>query len=58
MNINIIQAYALTADKSNEEIKDFYRQPEGVFRLAKTNEIKIILGDFNAKVGEGRTTEK
>ncbi|XP_030765797.1 uncharacterized protein LOC115889859 [Sitophilus oryzae] len=54
ININIIQVYAPTAEKAEDEIEDFYRQLDQVLRLTKSNEINLVLGDFNAKVGKGR----
>ncbi|XP_030763694.1 craniofacial development protein 2-like [Sitophilus oryzae] len=54
ININIIQDYAPTAEKAEDEIEDFYRQLDQVLRLTKSNEINLVLGDFNAKVGKGR----
>ncbi|XP_060521344.1 craniofacial development protein 2-like [Cylas formicarius] len=55
LNINIIQVYAPTADKPEQEVEDFYKQIDTALKLTRTNEINIILGDFNAKVGRGRT---
>lgn len=54
ININIIQVYAPTADKPEEEVENFYKQLDQVLKLTKPNEINIILGDLNAKVGKGR----
>ncbi|XP_037931408.1 craniofacial development protein 2-like [Teleopsis dalmanni] len=53
LNINIIQVYAPTADKSDDEIKSFYAELNELMRLTKSHEINIIQGDFNAKVGKG-----
>ncbi|XP_073824763.1 FERM domain containing isoform X3 [Musca autumnalis] len=51
VNINIIQVYAPTADKSNDEIEAFYIEVEELIKITKPHEITIIQGDFNAKVG-------
>ncbi|KAI5751342.1 hypothetical protein M8J77_006574 [Diaphorina citri] len=51
-NINIIQVYAPTADKSDEEIESFYEDIKKVLRTTKKHDVTMILGDFNAKVGD------
>ena len=51
--INIIQVYAPTADKDKHEIREFYGQLDYILKVMKNSETTIILGDFNAKVGEG-----
>lgn len=54
VNINVIQCYAPTADKHENEIKTFYKELRQVLSYTRKNENTIILGDFNAKVGRGR----
>ncbi len=54
MNITVIQVYAPTADKTDEEIEQFYEQLEGTIRLFSRKDVKIIVGDWNAKVGSDR----
>lgn len=49
VNINFIQAYAPTVDKSER----FYQQLDQSLKATKSHEINIVLFDFNAKVGEG-----
>ncbi|XP_030752225.1 uncharacterized protein LOC115879469 [Sitophilus oryzae] len=56
-NINLIQIYAPTADKQDEEAEELYGQTQEVLRSLKPHEITIILGDFNAKVGKGRVDD-
>lgn len=51
VNVNIIQVYAPTAEKSDELIEEFYDQLKDLMKLVKNNEVTIIMGDFNAKVG-------
>jgi hypothetical protein len=47
-NLSLICAHALT-EENNEYIKDsFYEELETIIGCAK-NDIKILLGDFNAK---------
>ena len=53
-NINIIQAYAPTADNSDEEHETFYNDLELAKSHFKSQEIVIVMGDFNAKVGGER----
>ena len=53
--LNIIQVYAPTADpKYDEEIEDFYEDLQKLVDNTKSNEILIIMGDMNAKIGAGR----
>ena len=54
ININLIQAYAPTADKSEIEIERFYEDLKELLKITKSGEVTIILGDFNAKIGKGR----
>ena len=52
-NISIVVVYAPTADSTEEEIDAFYEDLEKVKSRCKSNEIHIIMGDMNAKVGCG-----
>lgn len=56
-NINLIQVYAPTADKSDEEIEEFYSQIQEISKSVKKQDINIIMGDFNAKVGAGKVKD-
>ena len=51
-DIRIVQAYAPTADMA--EIESFYEAVEKAMKHLKSQDIKIIMGDFNAKVGNDR----
>ena len=53
-NINIVQIYA-PATKVNIEVEEnqFYEQLERVMKYTKSGEITIVMGDWNAKVGQG-----
>lgn len=53
-NINIIQLYASTNDKGNEEVKKFYSQVNKIFLYTKNLEITMEIGDLNANIGKGR----
>uniref|UniRef100_A0A4P6DBQ5 Putative endonuclease-reverse transcriptase panstrongylus lignarius n=1 Tax=Rhodnius prolixus TaxID=13249 RepID=A0A4P6DBQ5_RHOPR len=51
-SISLINVHAPTEDK-DEEVKDeFYGQLEAVYDSIPSNDIKIVLGDFNAKLGQ------
>ena len=50
---NIIQVYAPTT----EEIEKFYNDLQTVTDKVPRREVCIIMGDFNAKVGEGKNKE-
>jgi len=49
--INIVQAYAPTSASSEDELSIFHEQLDTVFKACKSQEIKIIVSDFNTKVG-------
>ena len=51
-DISIIQVYAPTADKSEEEHEQFYNDLEMAKSQCKSQYIVIVMGDFNAKVGD------
>lgn len=49
--MNVDQICDLIADKSEEETEAFYKQLQKVLHSLKPNDINIICGDPNAKVG-------
>jgi hypothetical protein len=51
-NINIIQIYAPTTEHDDDEVENFYNDIENVMKYTKSGEINIVMGDWNAKVGE------
>ena len=53
IDVNIIQVYAPTTDHDEDMIESFYQKLEEVRKQTKEHEITIIMGDLNAKVGEG-----
>ena len=55
VSINIIQVYAPTSQHSDDTIDGFYDQVDEVRRQCKSNEVTIVMGDLNAKVGRGRS---
>jgi exonuclease III len=51
-NLVIINGYAPIEDK-NEDIKnEFYEKLDTICDLLPNNKVKIILGDYNAKIGQ------
>ena len=50
-NINIIQTYAPTLESPEEEVDEFYDQIAEAQGQCKSQEITVVMGDFNAKVG-------
>uniref|UniRef100_A0A8D8ZLR6 Craniofacial development protein 2 n=1 Tax=Cacopsylla melanoneura TaxID=428564 RepID=A0A8D8ZLR6_9HEMI len=57
VDLNIIQVYAPTSDATEEEIEDFYSSLNQVLKKLKKQDILIIMGDFNAKLGAGKTSQ-
>lgn len=49
--VSIVQCYAPTEEASEEDKTNFYDQLEESFRSIKKQDIKIVMGDLNAKVG-------
>ena len=54
-NISIIQVYAPTQDHDDVEIENFYDRIERAIKIVKSDEVLIIMGDWNAKVGNEPT---
>ncbi|GFN94333.1 craniofacial development protein 2-like [Plakobranchus ocellatus] len=50
--IEIIQAYAPTADKDEEVEEQFYEDVDKSLRQLKSQDIKIVIEDFNSKLGK------
>jgi hypothetical protein len=51
-NISIINAHAPTEDKEEEEEEAFYEKLKRAYDELPANDIRIILGDMNAKIGK------
>ena len=51
-SITIIQAYAPTTDYDDDAIEDFYDQLQEIIDQAPKKDILVVLGDWNAKIGE------
>lgn len=56
-NLNIIQIYAPTNDKSDAEVEDFYSVLDEAMKHTKKGEINMVIGDFNAKIGSGKEND-
>ncbi|XP_062907732.1 craniofacial development protein 2-like [Mobula hypostoma] len=52
-DLAIIQVYAPTTDGTNEDIEKFYEELEQAKNRCKSQDIVIVMGDLNAKVGQG-----
>lgn len=52
MHFTVIQVYAPTSSSSDEEIDEFYRQLEETMASVNRKDVKIVIGDWNAKVGD------
>lgn len=50
-NISIIQIYAPTQDHGDEEVEAFYEEIEKAIKIVKSDEVLIVMGDWNAKAG-------
>lgn len=53
--ITIIQCYAPTNTAQEEEKEDFYSSLQSLFDKTPRRDIKIVMGDLNAKVGDDNT---
>ncbi|XP_054852739.1 craniofacial development protein 2-like [Eublepharis macularius] len=56
LNLTIIQVYAPTADVDVVDIEEFYANVQSTLNQTPQNDIIYIIGDFNAKVGNGEVT--
>ncbi|GFO28313.1 craniofacial development protein 2-like [Plakobranchus ocellatus] len=54
INLGIIQVYAPTSDSEDVEIEKFYEEIEKAKGYLKSQDIIIVMGDFNAKVRDER----
>ena len=57
-DITVIQCYAPTADKPDEEIEQFYRDLGKVLTETPKRNVIVITGDFNARVGADGVEEE
>ena len=52
-NLAIIQAYAPTAEHSEDDIEEFYEDLEKACKQVASTDIMVVMGDMNAKIGKG-----
>ncbi|XP_045458149.1 craniofacial development protein 2-like [Melitaea cinxia] len=50
--LNNVQVYAPTSQSTEEEVEDFYDTLTATLKRQPKREISILIGDFNAKVGD------
>ena len=53
-DISLIQCYAPIADNTDDEIDRFYDQLDKAIKQCRSQDIRTVMGDFNAKVGRMR----
>lgn len=53
VKMNIMQVYAPTGDASDEEVEEMYGIMTDILRKLPGEDISMVMGDFNAKVGKG-----
>ena len=51
-NITIIQVYAPTSNYDDSDVDEFYRELESLVEQTPKQDILVVQGDWNAKVGE------
>ena len=51
-NISVMQVYAPTTDKTEEEIEQFYENLDDALKQMPKKDVKVIVGDWNAKIGK------
>ena len=51
-NYSLINGHTPTEESEDEQKEDFYETLENVYDKCPKNDIKILLGDFNAQVGQ------
>ena len=56
-DIGIIQVYAPTSTHEDEEVEKFYEDLDKGMKQLKSQDVKIVMGDFNAKVGNERNED-
>lgn len=54
----VIQVYAPTASSTEEEIEEFYKTLQMTIQRTSSQDMLIVMGDFNAKVGKDWSTWK
>lgn len=52
IKINVIQVYAPTADRPEEEVEEFYNSISEIVSQFRKQEVTLIMRDFDAKIGK------
>jgi exonuclease III len=55
-NLSVIQVYAPTAESKEEDIEEFYVQLQEQIDDIDRNDVLLLMGDWNSKVGKNHTT--
>jgi exonuclease III len=50
-NVNLINVHSPTEEKEELEEEEFYQKIEEIYYSCPSNDIKILMGDWNAKLG-------
>ena len=50
-NLVIVQVHAPTSTSPEDEIEKFYDDLDTAYKMCGSQEMKIVMGDLNAKVG-------
>ena len=50
-NLVIVRAYAPTSNSHEDEIKKFYNDLDAAYKLCGSQDMNIVMGDLNEKVG-------
>lgn len=58
VNTTTIQCYAPTKDSEEEKKDALYDQPQAELESTPQHEMKIVMGDLNAKVGKDNTSHE
>ena len=56
--LTVVQAYAPTNDAMDEEKNDFYKQLQDTVSRCNINDLIVVMGDLNAKVGNNNTNRE
>lgn len=57
VQINLMQVYAPTTDAAEDEVDAFYEDIKEGLKKTRSEDVNIVMGDFNAKVGAGNESE-